>query len=85
MQLKIGGRIGDQVSAVFGVEAYKVASAPARVLDELSDEEGKASKDVSIIMDDMHAYFERQAVPAVQDGARRDAAARRRGESAAAW
>ncbi len=59
-QLKIGGRIGDQVSAVFGVEAYKVPSAPARVLNELSDSEGKASKDVSIIMDDMHAYFERR-------------------------
>ena len=59
-QLKIGGRIGDQVAAVFGVEAYKVASAPARILTELSESEGKASKDVSMIMDDMHAYFERR-------------------------
>ena len=59
-QLKIGGRIGDLVSAVFGVEGYRVGSAPAKVMDELGNEEGKASKDVSFIMDDMHAYFERR-------------------------
>jgi hypothetical protein len=59
-QLKVGGRIGDLVSAVFGVEGYRVGSAPAKVMDELSGEEGKASKDVSFIMDDMHAYFERR-------------------------
>jgi hypothetical protein len=59
-QFKIGGRIGDQVSAVFGVEAYKIGSATAKALNDLCDEEGKASKDVSFIMDDMHAYFERR-------------------------
>ena len=60
LQYKIGGRISDQLSAVFGVEAYRVGSAPSRVLTELSDEEGTASKDVSMIIDDMHAYFERR-------------------------
>ena len=60
LQFKIGGRIGDQVSAVFGVEGYRVPSAPARILGELSEAEGKASKDVSYIIDDMHAYFERR-------------------------
>ena len=60
LQYKIGGRLSDQLSAVFGVEAYRVASAPSRVLTELSDEEGTASKDVSIIIDDMHSYFERR-------------------------
>ena len=60
IQYKIGGRISDQVSAVFGVEAYRVGSAPSKVLGEMSEEEGKASKDVSIIMDDMHSYFERR-------------------------
>jgi hypothetical protein len=59
-QYKIAGRVSDQVSAVFGVEAYRVASAPSKVLGELSEEEGKASKDVSFIMDDMHSYFERR-------------------------
>ncbi len=60
IQYKIGGRINDQVASVFGVEAYKVASAPSKALDELSDQEGKESKNVSIIMDDMHSYFERR-------------------------
>ena len=59
-QYKIAGRVSDQVSAVFGVEAYRVASAPSKILGELSEEEGKSSKDVSNIMDDMHSYFERR-------------------------
>jgi hypothetical protein len=60
LQGKVGGRIGEQVSAAFGVASYRLGSEPAKVLREMSDEEGKASHDVSLIMDDMHAYFERR-------------------------
>ena len=35
-------------------------SAPPKVLDELAEQEAKQSQDVSLIMDDMQAYFERR-------------------------
>jgi hypothetical protein len=60
LQSKVGGRISDQVSAAFGVPGYRLGKAPAQVLGEMSDQEGKASHDVSLIMDDMHSYFERR-------------------------
>jgi hypothetical protein len=60
LQGKVGGRISDQVSAAFGVAGYRLGNEPAKVLDEMSEQETKASHDVSIIMDDMHAYFERR-------------------------
>ena len=47
-------------SAAFGVAGYRLGSGPAKVLAEMSDQEAKASHDVSLIMDDMHAYFERR-------------------------
>ncbi len=37
-----------------------MAAKAVKVLDEMSDQEGKASTDVSYIMDDMAAYFERR-------------------------
>jgi hypothetical protein len=60
LQSKVGGRISDQVSAAFGVAGYRLGTEPAKVLGEMSEQEGKASHDVSLIMDDMHSYFERR-------------------------
>jgi len=60
LQYKIAGRINDQVSATFGVAAHQVATAPGKVLGEMGEQEAKASHDVSLIMDDMHSYFERR-------------------------
>jgi hypothetical protein len=60
LQYKIGGRINDQLSDAFGAPAHQVANKSVKVLDEMSDQEGKASIDVSYIMDDMAAYFERR-------------------------
>jgi hypothetical protein len=60
VQSKVGGRITDQVSAAFGVAGYRFGDEPAKVLGEMSTEEGKASHEVSLIMDDMHSYFERR-------------------------
>jgi hypothetical protein len=60
LQYKVSGRISDQVSAVFGVAGHRLASEPSKVLGEMSDQEAQASLDVSHIMDDMHAYFERR-------------------------
>jgi hypothetical protein len=60
LQAKVGGRIGEIVSAAFGVAGYRLGTEPAKVLGEMSDQEGKASHDVSLIMDDMQSYFERR-------------------------
>jgi hypothetical protein len=60
LQYKIAGRINDQVSATFGVATHRVDAKASKVLGEMSDQEGKASHDVSLIMDDMHSYFERR-------------------------
>ncbi len=60
LQDKIAGRISDQVSQVFGVAARSVEPVPSKVLDEMGQQESKASQDISHIMDDMRAYFERR-------------------------
>jgi len=59
-QYKIAGRINDQVPEAFGVAPSLVEDAPSRVLDEMASEESKESQSVSVIMDDMHAFFERR-------------------------
>jgi hypothetical protein len=60
MQYKIGGRLGDVLGRTFGLALHQVGSSPARMLGEMSEQEAKASQDVSYIMDDMAAYFERR-------------------------
>ena len=61
-----------------GQAAEKSDEGPGRAVD---DEDG-SSHNVSLIMDDMQAYFERRRFIALQDGARRDAAAGRRRQPA---
>ena len=60
LQYRIAGRITDQLKDTFGLVPSKVAEEPTQVLHELSEQEAKGSHDVSLIMDDMHAYFERR-------------------------
>ena len=60
LQNSIAGRIGDLVADTFGVSSARVANAPAKRLDEMGGQESKSSQDVSIIMDDLQAYFERR-------------------------
>jgi len=60
LQDRIAGRIGDQVGDAFGVEVPRIAPPPAKVLDELAEQEGKQSQVVSFIMDDLQSYFERR-------------------------
>ena len=58
---KIAGRLGDQVGDTFGVpDVARSPTRPRSVLDELAEQEAKGSQDVSVIMDDMQAYFERR-------------------------
>jgi hypothetical protein len=60
VQYKIGGRIGDQLKDTFGVAPARVPEKPLKVIGEMSEQEGKASLDVSFIMDDMQSYYERR-------------------------
>jgi hypothetical protein len=60
LQYKIGGRIGDQVGGAFGVAAPSTPGESAKVFGEMAEQESKGSLDVSTIMDDMSAYYERR-------------------------
>lgn len=57
-QYKIAGRVGDEVASSFGVRTKK--SEQRKLFEELSELEEASTLDVSNIMDDMEAYFERR-------------------------
>lgn len=58
-QYKVAGRIVDQLDA-FGVATTSIKAGEKKTLGELAKTEGKSSYNVSLIMDDMSAYFERR-------------------------
>ena len=57
-QSVIAGKIGDQVGETFG--RSRPAVAKGDLFEDLTQREAKNSDDVSRIMDDMQAYFERR-------------------------
>ena len=57
LQYRIAGRLADLVSQAFGTAAREPGRGPS---GELSKQEAKSSQDVSNIMDDMQAYYERR-------------------------
>ncbi len=59
-QLTIAGKIGDQVGVAFGLGVNRAVVSSADALDALGADEVKGSHTVSVIMDDMSAYFERR-------------------------
>jgi len=59
-QYKIAGRIGDEVATSFGVTPQSTKTAQKKLFTELSKLEETNTLDVSNIMDDMEAYFERR-------------------------
>jgi hypothetical protein len=60
VQNRIAGRLGDLVGDAFGTAVALAKEAQQNLLNDLSGQESKSSLDVSTIMDDMHAYFERR-------------------------
>jgi hypothetical protein len=60
VQNRIAGRLGDHVGDAFGLSAAAPKQAQRILISQLSKEEAKSSDDVSHIMDDMQAYFERR-------------------------
>lgn len=59
-QYRIAGRIGEEVATSFGVAPSSVKTMQKRLFSELSEMEQASTHDVSNIMDDMEAYFERR-------------------------
>jgi hypothetical protein len=60
LQNRIALKLGEQVEGAFGVKSAGQRDPHKTILKELSQEEEKSSLDVSYIMDDMQAYFERR-------------------------
>jgi hypothetical protein len=60
LQYTIGGKVGDQTPQAFGNAKSMLNESASKVLGDVAEHEAKASQDVSFIMDDMHAYFERR-------------------------
>jgi hypothetical protein len=59
VQYGIAGRIGEQMSQSFGVRADDLDKNPLAALSKMAEQESKGSDTVSLIMDDMEAYFDR--------------------------
>ncbi|MDA1055251.1 MAG: hypothetical protein O3C40_32930 [Planctomycetota bacterium] len=59
-QYKVAGRITDHLDGSFGVSNAPAKSDSSKTFDELAKQETNSSYTVSLIMDDMSAYFERR-------------------------
>lgn len=59
-QYKIAGRLGGQLNQAFGLPPVRVAADATKTLEAVAEQEYKGSQNVSLIMDDMQAYFERR-------------------------
>lgn len=59
-QYQIAGRVGDEIAAAFGRQPMAAKDSTKQVFKQLTKQEDESTQDVSYIMDDMAAYFERR-------------------------
>ncbi len=59
LQFKVAGRLGDQVSDLFGLRRRDLPEARLNALGQISEQETKEGDKISLIMDDMDAYYDR--------------------------
>ncbi|MDC0935127.1 hypothetical protein OAS39_02490 [Pirellulales bacterium] len=59
-QYKVSGRITEQLEGTFGRRAFAFQEEHKEEFQQLEEQQSKNSYNVSIIMDDMQAYFERR-------------------------
>ena len=59
-QYRVAGGIGNLLQDSFGLSAIRIGAEQREVYTELSMVEAKSSHNVSLIMDDMQAYYERR-------------------------
>jgi hypothetical protein len=60
LQNRIAGRISDRVNAAFGVAPTSTKEGDRNLFKELAGQETQSSQNISNIMDDLQAYFERR-------------------------
>ncbi|MBI3862287.1 MAG: hypothetical protein HY290_10370 [Planctomycetia bacterium] len=60
LQHKLARTISGQLKDTFGVNASQIGETSRKAIDEIAGQESKASLDVSFIMDDMQACFEKR-------------------------
>lgn len=59
-QYRIAGCIGDLLNGSFGLLPGQIHDEQREIFDQLSEAEQESSQNVSLIMDDMEAYFQRR-------------------------
>ncbi len=59
-QYRVAGRVGDSLEGSFGLGERRIDAAQKTAFAKLSEVETKSSENVSTIMDDLQAYFERR-------------------------
>jgi hypothetical protein len=59
-QYRVAGRVGDLLEGAFGARNDRIAASHKSTFADLSAAETKSCQNVSIIMDDIQAYFERR-------------------------
>ncbi len=59
-QYRVGGVLGDHLTDSFGLRRPQIAAARNNSFEDLSAAEANSSHNLSLIMDDMQAYFERR-------------------------
>ncbi len=59
-QYKVAGRVGELVEGSFGRQSYQIEAPQKTAYKDLSTAENASSQNVSTIMDDLQAYFERR-------------------------
>jgi hypothetical protein len=59
-QYRVAGRVGDLVEISFGKNSWQIGASQKAIFEELSKVENTSSQNVSTIMDDLQAYFERR-------------------------
>jgi hypothetical protein len=59
VQYKVAGRIGDQVIQTFGQKRRDLSDVQLNPLGQIAEQETKEGEKISLIIDDMEAYFDR--------------------------
>ena len=59
-EYKLSSEIGKQLDDAFGLDVARLAGEKRKSFDEIGQQQLKGSQNVSYIMDDMQAYFERR-------------------------
>src|SRR5262249_48136631 len=66
-EYKLSSEISKQLDDAFGLEVARLGGEKRKSFDEIGQEQLKGSQNVSYIMDDMQAYFERRQMMSLKN------------------